>query len=123
MLISRPTAISTIFGVFQVISLPPWGWTVFYYLPMQRKEIARTLSPRSQGEIPRRTALPLAPAKLGSKHSMADKNTSAKLCNRDLGSRSRSGNALIPNQPFWHAVEELRGGDRFGPGKTRRKLR
>jgi hypothetical protein len=45
-LISKPTAISTIFGVFQVISLPPWGWTVVYLL-MQRKENARTGSSQS----------------------------------------------------------------------------
>ena len=49
-LISKPTAISTIFGVFQVISFPPWvRWS--FTLPMQRKELRGPQSPQF-GKIP-----------------------------------------------------------------------
>ena len=84
---------------------------------MQRKKLRGPGGPRSQGEFFRRTALSLLGRSLLQKRLMIDKNTSAKLCNRDLGSRSRRGNTLIPNNPFLHSAQTRHGIDRFDAKK------
>ena len=100
MLISRPTASSMIFGVFQVISGSP----------------SRRLDGLSLTDAQRRTR----ESSCNPNARCQNKSTVGRVCNRDLGSRSSRDSSLISKVPFGRLLRTRRSAKRSSMQMIRR---